>query len=46
MEVMVHWHCENRGYLINAVHPNNPAVDTWKTDHPIHYILNGVKDET
>jgi|TARA_R110000822_G_scaffold108833_3_gene238506 hypothetical protein len=38
---MTHWHCERRGYLPNAVHPNKPAVDTWKTDHPISYILNG-----
>lgn len=41
---MAHWHCESRGYLINAVHPNTPAVETWKTDHPISYILNDNKD--
>jgi hypothetical protein len=37
---MTHWHCENRGYLINAVSPNTPAVETWKTDNPVSYILN------
>ena len=37
---MTHWHCESRGYLINAVHPNTPAVETWKTDNPVSYILN------
>ena len=36
---MTHWHCECRGYIQNAVHPNRPAVDTWKTDNPISYIL-------
>ncbi len=40
---MVHWHCESRGYLINAVHPNTPAVETWKTDHPVSYVLNDDK---
>ena len=38
---MTHWHCECRGYLPNAVYPNKPAIDTWKTDHPISYTLNG-----
>ena len=37
---MVHWSCENRGYLPNAVHPDRDAVETWKTDHPVSYILN------
>jgi hypothetical protein len=37
---MTHWHCENRGYLANAVHPDRDAVETWKTDHPVSYILN------
>jgi len=42
---MVHWACENRGYIVSAVYPSHfpvstPAVETWKTDHPIHYILN------
>ena len=40
---MAHWHCESRGYLINAVHPNTPAVETWKTDHPVSYVLNDDK---
>ena len=34
---MTHWHCECRGYIQNAVHPDRPAVDTWKTDNPISY---------
>ena len=42
---MTHWHCERRGYIQNAVHPNRPAVDTWKTDHPISYIMNDVSME-
>jgi hypothetical protein len=42
---MTHWHCEKRGYLISAVYPSHfpnetPAIDTYKTDHPVSYILN------
>ena len=42
---MTHWHCENRGYLINAVFPNTPAVERWKTDHPVSYVLNKENDD-
>lgn len=42
---MTHWHCENRGYIISAVYPSHfpnetPAIETWKTDNPVSYILN------
>ncbi len=48
---MVHWHCESRGYITSAVYPSHfpistPAVETWKTDHPVSYVLNGEKDES
>lgn len=46
---MAHWACESRGYIVSAVYPshfpfNTPAVETWKTDHPVSYILNGEKE--
>ena len=47
---MTHWHCEKRGYLISAVYPSHfpistPAIDTYKTDHPVSYILNKENDD-
>lgn len=39
------WHNETRGYLINAVYPNQPAVELFKFDNPDGYCLNTLEQQ-